>query len=803
MKKRQYISFRVILVAVLIFGLGIGFAVQGAAQEGGDEETDQTFQLEEIKVTAQGREESLDDVPVSVSVFKGENLDNYNISSMQDVSVRMPNLNIVTAPFDFLNIRGVGSGNNAGFQQSVGIFVDGIYHSRSKGSQAALFDIDRMEVLKGPQTTYFGANSIAGALNITTRGPGYTFDYNISALYGTDGEYNVQAGVDVPLGDKLSARLAAMVDGMDGYLDTPEGEAPNRDSQQGRVSLDWNPTDNFQSDFRFSYGTSDSRGALAFQLVGCPSPDGSLFGVGCANFYANNGGVIDDKLDYHSDTSLDYLNFDFYEAVWTNTLDIGDSSKLIFKTGYYDHELDQLFTGMPFPAYNTGASGLPPFLGQLPGTSDAVPVPMYEDSNQFSQEIRLQSETGGFFDYMVGAYYSKSEFEFLNEIGFFFFDFGAIAQGLPPEISHNLLPGDYYWGKLYNTAEDETQSAFAALKFRPTDRLTINLAGRYTRFKKEAHRSSERGRTDANGDNYVPLNAADDFALNLILGGDSEDFPDDTRVDEDFMPSISVQYDLTDDMMGYVSYSEGFKAGGFSTGADIVTFEPEYVDAYEVGLKGTFLNRRMMAGLTYFYNDYTDLQETAVITEGFTISSVVRNAAATVSKGFEFDASYLVRENLILTASLAILDSKYEDYPNGACSMAQAIAAGGSLACPGQDLSGKKRAFAPDYSGNFGVEYTLPMGDYDVNIAPSVYFTDDMFLTSEADPWLTQDAYAKVDLRIGLTPGGKKWEVALIGKNLTDEITSSYATQVTGSDGTARYLVDRPRSYAVQVNMRY
>ena len=191
--KKQNSLIGTFIVATLGLGICIGFAVQSAAQQVSD---DQEFTLEDITVTAQGREQSLDDVPVSVSVVVGENLDNFSINSLEDVAVRLPNVNIATAPFDSLNIRGVGSGTNGGFQQSVGVFVDGIYHGRNKSSQIALFDIDRVEVLKGPQTTFFGANSIAGALNITTRTPGDAFDYNISALYGTDGEYNLEG--DLP-----------------------------------------------------------------------------------------------------------------------------------------------------------------------------------------------------------------------------------------------------------------------------------------------------------------------------------------------------------------------------------------------------------------------------------------------------------------------------------------------------------------------------------------------------------------------------------------------------------------------------
>ena len=163
----------------------------------------------------------------------------------------------------------------------------------------------------------------------------------------------------------------------------------------------------------------------------------------------------------------------------------------------------------------------------------------------------------------------------------------------------------------------------------------------------------------------------------------------------------------------------------------------------------------------------------------------------------------MLTQNLTLSGSLAWLDSHYEEFPNGACTMEQGIAAGGSANCAGQDLSGKDRAYAPGWSGNIGARYTLPVGSYYVTFEPLVYFTDDMFLSAEADPWLVQDAYAKVDLRIGLTPASKKWEVALIGKNLTDETTTNYGVSVTGSDGSARYLVDRPVSVALQLNWHF
>lgn len=803
MEKHQNLFLQGVLVYVIALVISFSFSIQSYAQQVNDEGSN-GFALEEITVTAQRKEERLKDVPIAVSVLSGERMDDFGITSFQDVSEHLPNVNIVTGPTDYLNIRGVGSSTNLGFEQSVGTFVDGIYHSRARSSQVSLFDISRVEVLRGPQTLFFGANSIAGALNITTRRPGDAFGYNLSALYGTDDEYRLGVGMDIPLTDMLNIRIAGRISGMDGYIDTPQGDAPNRDNKQGRIYLAWEPSDSYQSDLRVDYGTSKSKGGLAYQLVGCPAPDGFV-GVGCANFLANNNGVIDDKLDYHSDTALGYLNFDFNEFVWTNTFTIGESSSLILKTGYYKHDSLSLFTGAPFPSPNTGASGLPPFLGQLPGTIDPAPIHIDEKFDQFSQEIRLQSNTGSFFDYMVGAYYSKSNTSFHNYLGFFFMDFGFLTSiNIPTTlIPHDIIPGDIIGGGVGAEAEDETKSVFAAFNFRPTDRLTVNLGGRFTRFEKLANRRYYFSRVDGNLDNWEEMNDASQTAFNLITGGDSSNFSPNSRIDDDFMPTLSIQYDITDSVMGYASYSQGFKAGGYSYANIPVTFDPEYVDSYEVGLKGFFMNYRLFAGINYFYNKYDDLQETAVMASGATFISVVRNAASSLSKGFEVDTTLLISDNLMFKANLATLNSKNESFPNGACTMQQQIAPGGSNVSCIQDLSGKDRGFSPSYSGNISAEYDLYIGSYKMRITPSVFFTDGFYLSSEADPWLYQDSYTKFNLRVSLSPSDEKWEVALIGKNLNDETTSSLAHSVFGSDGSARYIVGRPLSVALQFTIKH
>ncbi|SCW94420.1 TonB-dependent Receptor Plug Domain [Sphingobium faniae] len=200
-------------------------------------------QTGDIVVTAQGRSQQLRDVPVSVSVTSGDSLAQNNIVSLQELSTRLPNIRVSAGPAsNILTIRGVGSGLNMGFEQSVGTFVDGVYRGRSRSTAAALFDLDRVEVLRGPQSTFFGNNVIAGALNIASRKPSRNFGANATALYSpSDGEYSIEAGVDLPASDALSVRLAGKILGMDGYVKNiarPHYGPRNRDGL-ARASLRW------------------------------------------------------------------------------------------------------------------------------------------------------------------------------------------------------------------------------------------------------------------------------------------------------------------------------------------------------------------------------------------------------------------------------------------------------------------------------------------------------------------------------------------------------------------------------------
>jgi len=743
----------------------------------------------EIVVTAQRREQRLQDVPVSVSVVTGAALENAGIRGVQDLAARLPNLNIVEGPAsDLLNIRGVGSGLNTGFEQSVGTFVDGVYRGRGRAIRAALFDLEQVEVLKGPQSTFFGNNAIAGAINITTRKPSNKLEYNASVLYaGQSSEYALEGGVSVPLSDSLAVRAAGRLSGNDGYIYNSllDREEPRVREKVGRVSARFEPSALFRSDLRIDAGETNTRGAFPWEIVHCP-PD-AIYGAAagpCAGYLAQAGGVIDDNLNYKAALQDTYFKYHFFETAWTNTLDVGDHS-LTSITSYFDHRSSQLLQLVPTPTTFDNGGGL-------------LPTAQGEHYRQFTQEVRLQSPTGGLFEYMVGAYYSRGKLDAPLQIALNIIPWGAIPLTAPYYTS-----GTAVGAKVDFDQRDTTASAFASATIRPVERLRINLGLRYTVVHKEAHRISQLGTIGAvpTAENFTRFAAPIEQIFQLVAGSNLHEFADTARTDRKLQPSVGVQYDLTDEVMAYATYTKGFKAGGFSATSQGEVFNPETVNSYEIGLKSSLLDRRMTFNIAAFQMDYKDLQEsTYVFLDSGTILSVIGNAAEARSKGIELGSSLRLSRHFSLNADIAYLDSIYTHYPTGACTVLQTQQIGASCI---QDLSGKQRPFAPEWSGSVGASLSFPVHNLEARLDPLVYFTSGFFQSSSADDLIRQKGFAKVDLRAAIGPANQSWELALIGKNLTDKLTASFRNPVSSAPGSIAVMPERPRSVAVQFSIRY
>ncbi|WP_176598674.1 TonB-dependent receptor [Sphingobium sp. 15-1] len=738
--------------------------------------------VDEIIVTAQRREQALQDVPVSVSVATGASLAKQGIISLADLSTRQPNLRIVQgSSADQLHIRGTGSGYNGGFEQSVATFVDGVYRSRARSTRLALFDIERVEVLKGPQTTFFGANAIAGALNITTKHPADHFELNALALYSpSDGEYNTELGVTVPLSDSLSLRAAGRFSGMDGYVNFDRDvDGPHLNDRQGRISLAWNPSDRIEIFARFDAARMRDRGAFPMEIYGCPPKGLPATGI-CAAAIAQFG-PIDDKIDYHSDGAFSgRFNLNMREGLINSRIAF-ESFDLILSTAYIDQNLRAIVDTAPFPGLS------------VTGTGTRVPVNTGEDYQQFSQEIRLQSTADGPLQYMIGAYYEHGDLFTDTYTGLYLANLAAAAPAFFPNRTPIAIDWNFH-------QKSQTMSGFASLTYNLTDALSISGGLRYSRVRKKASRSAlmgTGGRLYVTPEDFVAAPEAAQLLLARAAAVDRSQFAAPRRVDSEWMPSVNLRYEFSPDVMAYASFSKGFKAGGYGF-VSPDTFEPETVKAYEAGLKAYWFGRRLLTNIAVFRSDYDNLQESQNITTVAGIPSlVIGNAAKSRAEGVEFSGQWKVSSALNLFTEVAYLDSKYVSFPNASCNPIQAA---GLTSCV-QDLSGRPRPFASKWSGSAGGDVTLPLGNsLQFEAGAVAYFTSSFYSQSVLGAPVRQPAYGKLDLRAGLGAPDGNWKFSIIAKNVLNQKTASFRNYASGTSGTGSVIADRPRSIALQLS---
>lgn len=794
--------------------------------------------LEEVIVTATLRAESLQDVPVSVNAVSGEKIMEAGIDKIEDLQAYVPNLTMSeTGIGTNIYVRGIGSGINQGFEQSVGMYFDGVSYGRAQLSRAPFLDLARVEVLRGPQNILFGKNSIAGALSLHSQRPGMEFEGMVSGLYEpTHGERTIDVVLSGPLTDRLGARLAIRKRDMDGYIEnlTLDQDEPERDEGTARLILDWAATDDLQAMFKFEVGKFDVTGRQIEIINDNPSTAGPT-----QPFF--NGRTYAQILDNTSVTGLpiiDPFTVDADSSVLNNTLDYkrssnGDFSKndtqnftmnldyawgehtLTFITGLMSYEYEELcdcdFTG-----------------------AEVFKVEFAEEYDQFSQEFRISSPVGGFVEYIAGAYYHKSELEFYDSIL-------VTSDVLPDLINLGDLaalgtlgrptdgPGDAgdeireLGTPRFFTTDTELWSAFLQLTFNLTDTLRLNVGGRYSTEEKEGSRSldfenNRTGERIAEGevDSVVAINFS---AERHNLEGD--------RKESNFAPSVNLQWDVSDWAMTYVTWSKGFKSGGFDARSNaspaanapdpgnpvdstilIGSFEydEEQSQSIEFGAKTTLLDGAAELNLALFYTEFDDLQIS--IFDG-TLGFNVGNAGAAETMGLELDGRLALTEKLMMTGALAFLDFEFTDFENGQCNHVQ-VRNGedpdGDGLC---DFTGETNQYVADYSGNIGLVYTTPIADsLEFRGGVDIVFTGDYNPTQNLDPTQERDAYAQINGRLALSDFEDGWELALVGKNLTDEEIVNYANDTPLANSifgaVSHYgFISRPRSIAVQATYRW
>jgi iron complex outermembrane recepter protein len=760
------------------------------------------FALEEIVVTAQKRAQSLQDVPISVSAVGGEKLSEAGIENLQDLSAYVPNLKIVEGGLvPQMFIRGIGSSANQGFEQSVGTYSDGIYMGRSLQSRSSFMDLERVEVLRGPQSILFGQSSIAGAISLVSAKPTDEFEGMISASYADKyNEQEVNGYVSGPLTDTLKARLALRDRQEDGYIENVlrDEDTPAIDEQAARLTLVWEPTEELLAELKLESARLDRKGRPTQAVDLGTYPD-------------QVAGLVDNaKLDYKTYSNEDNeMEFDSDTVVLKLEYAVGDHT-LTSITGYSEYEYQE-------DNYDAESTELA-----------VVALDMSEDFEQFSQEFRLTSPGGETIDYIVGAFFQKSEQKYTEDASL--------------QISA-LNPANVYFDSLLKRpfeVESETVALFGQATWNVSEQLRVTFGLRYTEDEKEGSRSQEAYSLNiapgvSQNDVIIPIGPLAGLPVSTVLAGNGDAFGPVASLGygmqdhslsgksdkSNWTPSLNIQYDFSDDIMLYATYSEGYKAGGFdarggngfsagatdswgrsystlSLGAENFEFDQEEAETIEIGAKMSVLDGAGELNVALFHTDYTDMQVS--VYDGIFGFNVLNAGAATV-RGLEMDGRWRPTESLLLTAGLAYLDFEWTDYQEGPCPAEGDFATSPSGNCV---FDGKENNHTPEWTVNLSANHSMMITDaLELRSTLDANFKDNHYVANNLDDRSEQSAVTIFNARVALASTDDTWQVALTGKNLTDQTTLNYMTNLSLSGGGMTGQVGRPRTIGIEGSYRF
>lgn len=655
--------------------IGIGLAILlvsmlpapvGAQQSQSGEAAAQALILEEIIVTARRREENLQDIPASITAFTSEDLLKSNIRDVKDYFSKTPNVSFTesgTRGERDISIRGVS--NIGGQASALAFYVDEF--NIINGPQTAntgntnssinpqLVDIERIEVLRGPQGTYFGRNATGGAINITTKKPAPEFSAEVGGGYGRLDTWEATGIVNIPLvEDLLYFRASAFYEESNGFVRNvnPVGGRSDTNYQSYRAAMRFIPTEKVLVDFTVNYTNEEQglpetvpNGLLSAGSAGLSAAAGFPGGVDEVGFYPSNLKLVNNDLKERQEN-------EFLSLVGRIEID-ADWATITSVTGY----LDTQFMSIDNDLDGTGFG----FLDQ----------DREVETESISQEIRIAGDFGqnSAFSWVVGGIYAEDD---KNQI-FSVRPGTAGFLGLPPGFP--IDTGDISF-------ETESWAIFGELTWRIDDRLTLTAGGRYT--------------DDTVSQRVEGIN----FGAPDVPGAGEVSF-------DDFSPRVTLSYALTEDVMSYVAVSKGYKAGGLQLNVTqqlpVFDFQDETIWNYEGGLKMVGMNGRLQSNLSIFYMNWDDLQVSTnqaivdPVTNEITFLNVTNNAAGATSKGAEFDLRVLPFANFEFGAAVGYLDAKFDSFED-------AFVLGSVV-----DLSGRRIPRAPRWTTSLDAEYRVPL----------------------------------------------------------------------------------------------
>ncbi|KKC25982.1 TonB-dependent receptor [Sphingomonas sp. SRS2] len=560
--------------------------------------------LQDIVVTAQKRATNVQDTPLALTAVSGAELAARRVVDIETLAPSLPNVNFgKNVGFARIAIRGLGLDTTvAGQEGRVAYHLDGVYISRPTAALATFFDVERVEVVRGPQGTLYGRNATAGAVNVISSSPEFETGGYAKLTIGNYGLFSTQGAITGAVNDKIAARIAISTTDRKGYgRNLSSGEQiDNEHNYAGRAKLLIRPSDTIDIMLSADYSRQDDNN-FVYHYLGAGNPNVVPF--------AQAGGGLVPANPRDTFGNVDQINKRrFYGFLGTVDIDLG-AATLTSVTGYRHSNSRYLTEG--------------------DGTQLAVSAfHILERASQFSEELRLAGKTGN-LNYLFGLYYFDEKVAGRTR-------FTPLRSPVPP---NRQVQGLDYIGDQGTTA----YAAFGQLDYEIVDGLTLSAGARYSYEKKSI---DQRGVADF----ATPYNPAVPSAYNL--------FQDASKTYKKFTPKITVQYEPTSDLMVYATYSKGFKSGGYSLTAFVAPVEPENLTDYEVGLKAEFLDRKVRTNLAAFYYDYTNLQ--VQIIQG--ASAIPLNAASAKVQGVEFELAAKPFANFEVSGNAAWLDSEYKGF---------------------------------------------------------------------------------------------------------------------------------------------
>lgn len=768
------------------------FAAMPQAAFAQDNEVEEAAEDEPvIIVQARRQNESLQDVPVTVTAIGGETLERFGVDQVADVVGRVPSLNVQVGGSGSggqLSLRGVGSSNiSAAFDSAVAFDFDGVQVSSMRLVQAGFFDTQQIDVLKGPQSLFFGKSASAGVFAIRSADPTSTWEGNIRGSYEFEEEgYTIGGYISGPLTETLGVRVAAQYNDISEFVELQPGTPAANGRFRGqenlivRGTLDWEPSSAFDANLKVQYVRNEGDGAIQHSDINCGAngvADPVFLLSGVAAIPAGNDCNANDGLYFLPDAApslaggvptpseaagrngVPFAETDILFGRLLMNLQLSDSLTLTSTTGLLDLDAVDFdcysYVGIS-PAFSPigNALGDPTFLaanapalaatnapGTPQGTGCSDPVNQLE---QYSQELRLTSDFDGPFNFMLGLFYEDREFVF---------DTAQQAVNISLIGPDPVTGFTYDWDKRHVT-DTEAFSAFGSVQIDLTDELELSGGIRYTDEEKTQVIT-------------VP-------ALHLFLQGPGFVAPGFNSgpiefSDDNFSPEVTLRYQPSDsDVTIFASYKTGFKSGGIDNSAlpsaslsqaaltgdfSALIFDSEETEGGEIGFKAQFADRSVTVNVTGFYYVFENLQVQNF--DAVNIQFLTLNAGEVTTQGFDYELSWRTPvDGLSLSSNLTILDTSFTD-----------------TFIASEDLNGRESARAPTFSGNVAFDYFTPIGDtLELGLSGNMIFTDDYFTNEDSRSDFVQDGYVTFDLTASIGDQDGRWKFSVIGVNLTDEI---------------------------------